>query len=72
MSGYFICTQPGEMPCQPGHQVAVTEVTVQDLAALGVTPQSLSAAVGLGFALVFALAMLGFVPGLVIRLIRRL
>lgn len=72
MSGYFICTQPGEMPCQPGHQVAVTEVTVQDLAALGVTPQSLSTAVGLGFGVVFALAMLGFVPGVVIRLIRRL
>lgn len=72
MSGYFICTQPGEMPCQPGHQVAVTEVTVQDLAALGVTPQSLSTAVGLGFGVVFALAMLGFVPGVVMRLIRRL
>ncbi|MCX7504285.1 hypothetical protein [Delftia tsuruhatensis] len=72
MSGYFICTQPGEMPCQPGHQVAVTEVTVQDLAALGVTPQSISTAVGLGFGVVFALAMLGFVPGVVMRLIRRL
>lgn len=72
MSGYFICTQPGEMPCQPGHQVAVTEVTVQDLAALGVTAQSLSTAVGLGFGVVFALAMLGFVPGVVMRLIRRL
>lgn len=72
MPGYFICTQPGEMPCQPGHQVAVTEVTVQDLAALGVTPQSISTAVGLGFGVVFALAMLGFVPGVVMRLIRRL
>lgn len=72
MSGYFICTQPGEMPCQPAHQVAVTEVTVQDLAALGVTAQSLSTAVGLGFGVVFALAMLGFVPGVVMRLIRRL
>lgn len=69
---YFVCTQPAEMPCQPGHQVAVTEVTVQDLAALGVTPQSLSTAVGLGFAVVFFLAMLGFAPGVVIRLIRRL
>lgn len=69
---YFVCTQPGEMPCAPGHQVAVTEVTVQDLAALGVTPQSLSTAVGLGFAVVFFLAMLGFAPGVVIRLIRRL
>ncbi|WP_047218685.1 hypothetical protein [Delftia lacustris] len=71
MSGYFICTQP-EMPCQPVHQVAVTEVAVQDLAALGVTPQSISTAVGLGFGVVFALAMLGFVPGVVMRLIRRL
>lgn len=68
---YFVCTQPGEVPCQPGHQVAVTEVTLQDLAALGITPQSISMAVGLGFALVFALAMLGFSLGVVLRLVRR-
>lgn len=72
MSGYFICTQPGEMPCQPVHQVAVTEVTLQDLAALGITPGSVSAAVGIGFGLVFALAMLGFGLGVALRMVRRL
>lgn len=71
MSAYFICMQP-EIPCQAVHQVAVTEVTLQDLAALGITPGSVSASVGIGFGLVFALAMLGFAPGVVIRLIRRL
>jgi len=66
---YFVCTQP-ETPCQPVHQVAVTEVTVQDLAALGVTPGSVSAAVGIGFGLVFALAMLGFGLGVALRMVR--
>ncbi|MFC4922562.1 MULTISPECIES: hypothetical protein [Delftia] len=71
MSGYFVCTQPGEMPCQPGHQLAVTEVTLQDLAALGITPGSVSASVGIGFGLVFALAMLGFGLGVALRMVRR-
>ncbi|MPT03434.1 MAG: hypothetical protein E2582_04295 [Delftia sp.] len=71
MSGYFICTQP-EIPCQPVHQVAVTEVTLQDLAALGITPGSVSVAVGIGFGLVFALAMLGFGLGVALRMVRRI
>ncbi|QPS10792.1 hypothetical protein I6G66_12700 [Delftia acidovorans] len=69
MSGYFICVQP-ETPCQPVHQVAVTEVTLQDLAALGITPGSVSAAVGIGFALVFGIAMLGFGLGVALRMVR--
>lgn len=67
---YFICTQI-EAPCQPGNQVAVTEVTLQDLAALGITPTSIVSSVALGFGLVFFLAMLGFVLGVVIQMIRR-
>lgn len=70
MSGYFVCLQP-EIPCQAVHQVAVTEVTLQDLAALGITPGSVSAALGLGFGLVFALAMLGFGLGVALRMVRR-
>lgn len=71
MSGYFVCVQP-ETPCQPAHQVAVTDATLQDLAALGITPGSVSAAVGIGFALVFSMAMLGFALGMLLRLIRRI
>lgn len=67
---YFICTQI-EVPCQPGNQVAVTEITVQDLAALGITSTSITSSVALGFGLVFFLAMLGFVLGVVIQMIRR-
>lgn len=67
---YFICTQI-EAPCQPGNQVAVTEVTVQDLAALGITPTSIASSVALGFGLVFFLAMLGFGLGVVVQMIRR-
>lgn len=66
---YFICTQI-EAPCQPGNQVAVTDITVQDFAALGITPQSISSSVALGFGLVFFLAMLGFGLGVVLRMIR--
>lgn len=66
---YFVCTQI-ETPCQPANQVAVTEITVQDLAALGITPQSIGQSVALGFALVFAIAITGYVLGLVLKLIR--
>ena len=66
---YFVCTQL-ENPCQVAHQVAVTEVTVQDLAALGITPQSITQSVALGFGLVFAIAITGYVLGLVLKLIR--
>lgn len=68
---YFVCTQI-ENPCQAANQVAVTEITVQDLAALGITPQSIGQSVALGFGLVFSLAMLGYVLGLVLGLIRKL
>lgn len=66
----FVCTQI-ETPCQPGNQVAITEITVQDFAALGITPTSISASVALGFGMVFFLAMLGFALGVVIQMIRR-
>lgn len=67
---YFICTQV-ESPCQPGNQVAITEITVQDFAALGITPESIAKSVTLGFGVVFSLAMLGFVLGVVLRMIRK-
>jgi len=67
---YFICVSPLENPCQPANQIAVTEVTLNDLAALGITPQSVGTAVAAGFGLVLVLAMLGFVIGAVLRLIR--
>lgn len=66
----FVCTQI-EAPCQPGNQVAITEITVQDFAALGITPQSIAKSVTLGFAVVFFLAMLGFSIGVVVQMIRR-
>lgn len=66
----FVCTQI-EAPCQPGNQVAITEITVQDFAALGITPQSIAKSVTLGFGLVFFMAMLGFTIGVVIQMIRR-
>lgn len=66
----FFCAQI-EAPCQPVNQVAVTDVTVQDFAALGITPASISASVALGFGMVFCLAMLGFGLGVVLQMIRR-
>ncbi len=66
---YFVCIAP-EHPCQPVNQLAVTEVTVNDLAALGITPQSIGTAVGIGFGLVVALALLGYGLGVVLRMIR--
>lgn len=66
---YFVCSQI-EAPCQPQNQIAITELTLQDIAAIGVTPQSIGSSVTLGFALVFGLAMLGYALGIVIRLIR--
>ena len=66
----FVCTQI-EAPCQLGNQVAITEITVQDFAALGITPASIGTSVALGFGMVFVLAMLGFGLGVVIQMIRR-
>lgn len=66
----FVCTQI-EAPCQPGNQVAITEITVQDFAALGITPESIAKSVTLGFGVVFFLAMLGFGLGVVIKMIRK-
>ncbi|KGG88638.1 hypothetical protein [Comamonas thiooxydans] len=66
----FVCTQI-EAPCQLGNQVAITEITVQDFAALGITPASIGTSVALGFGLVFFLAMLGFGLGVVLQMIRR-
>lgn len=67
---YFICTQI-EAPCQPGNQVAITEITVQDFAALGITPESIATSVTLGFGVVFFFAILGFVLGSVLQMIRK-
>ena len=67
----FVCTQI-EAPCQPGNQVAITEITVQDFAALGITPESIAKSVTLGFGVVFFLAMLGFGLGVVIKMIRKI
>lgn len=66
----FVCTQI-EAPCQLGNQVAITEITVQDFAALGITPASIGTSVALGFGMVFFLAMLGFGLGVVLQMIRR-
>lgn len=66
---YFVCLA-NETPCQPANQLAVTEVTVNDLAQLGITPESVMTAVGSGFGLVLALALMGYVLGLVLRVIR--
>lgn len=66
----FVCTQI-EAPCQPGNQVAITEITVQDFAALGITPQSIAKSVTLGFGIVLSLAMLGYVLGVVLAMIRK-
>lgn len=59
-----------EFPCQLGNQVQITEITLAELAALGVTPQSVSLAVGAGFALVLSLALLGYGLGVVLRMVR--
>lgn len=66
-----LCTVP-EFPCQATHQVEITEATLEDLAAIGITPQSVSLSVGVGFALVLSLAMLGYGLGVVLRMVRKL
>ena len=55
----------------PGNQVAITEITVQDFAALGITPESIAKSVTLGFGIVFSLAVLGYVLGVVLAMIRK-
>ncbi|MBO9679253.1 MAG: hypothetical protein J7556_13515 [Acidovorax sp.] len=68
--GYFICTT-NLAPCPTSAQVQVSEITLDEIAAMGITPQSISLAVGMGFALVLSLAMLGYGLGVVLRMIRK-
>lgn len=60
-----------EFPCQPVHQAEVTVATVEDFAALGVTPGSISTAVGYGFGFIVALALMPMCIGWIIQMIKK-
>ncbi|MBF5006640.1 hypothetical protein [Diaphorobacter caeni] len=69
MAQVFIC-QVSESPCQLVNQVLLTDVTVEQLAEMGISAASLAQATTLGFGLVFFLAVAGLVAGWIVRLIR--
>ena len=60
------------IPCPPEYQVATAQITVETVAALGITPESLLAAYTFGMLLVFTPAFIGYVTNVAIRLIRHL
>lgn len=69
MAQVFVCSV-SESPCQFANQVALTDVTVEQLAEMGISGASLTQATTLGFGIVFALAVLGLVCGWIVKAIR--
>ena len=47
-------------------------MTLQDLQQIGITPQSISYAIGFGFAIVGSFAIVGWAVGVVISIIRQI
>lgn len=60
--------------CSPGDLVILTvqEATGQDLAILGVTPESIASVFGWGFAAIILMWSFGFAVGSAINVIRRI
>jgi len=71
MATAFVC-KVDEAPCHPTNQVAMQEITLEEIASLGITPASLTQATALGFALVFAPAILGLVVRWLVGAIRHI
>jgi hypothetical protein len=69
MSYYVYCYVDAQ-PCPAENQMIAAEPTLTDYAALGLTGESLSVAVGLGFGIIFFFACLGVATASAIKLIR--
>lgn len=66
----LITCQVDEFPCQPANQAQVVEPSLDDFAALGLTPASVATSIGFGFGIVLALGLVPLVAGAIIKLIR--
>lgn len=71
MANYFVCLAD-QLPCPDQSQVLVTEIGVEDFAAIGITPGSVGTAFTFGVGLIFAVAVIGLVAGWIVRTIRTL
>lgn len=69
MAHYFVCLAD-QLPCPDQSQVLVTEIGVEDFAAIGITPGTVGMAFTFGFGLVFSIAVMGLVVGWVLRVVR--
>ena len=69
MSTFFYC-KVDEQICQSANQVAITEISVDQLAQIGVSAASIAQATTLGFGMVFFAAVIGLVVGWIVRMIR--
>lgn len=59
-------------PCPEQYQQAIGQMTLETWAALGITPEGIATAYTLGFAMVLTPALIGFVVGIVKKLINKL
>lgn len=71
MATYIVCTADS-LPCPAADQVLLSEIGVDDFAAIGVTPASMAYAISFGFAFVLVAAALGIGIGAAIKSIRKL
>jgi len=69
MAQYFVCLAD-QLPCPDQSQVLLTEIGVEDFAAIGITPASVGTAFTFGFGLVFSVAVMGMAVGWAVRVIR--
>jgi hypothetical protein len=69
---YYVLCGVDTQPCPPEMQMIAAEPSLMDYAALGLTGNSLTAAVSLGFGIIFIFACLGIVTASVIKMIKQM
>jgi len=59
------------MPCPIDYQMGIAEMTVENIALLGITPESIFAAYVFGFGLVLTPVLLGYAASAAIKIINK-
>lgn len=67
----FLTCNTDAVPCAPADQVWRTAAEVTDPAALGITPEAIAGAYGIGFGASFSMFLVGYVIAVALGLIRK-
>ena len=69
---YLFECQNAAMPCPLEFQNRILHLTTENLQALGITAESISKSIGLGFAIVMTLGLTGYAVGVAKSIIGKL